>query len=428
MNVAAKVQSETSPTGAGTAATMSEKRTSLIAALLVALGPVSMALYTPAMPELVRAFESSNGAIKSTLTIYFAGFAVAQLLAGPLSDAFGRRMTTLGFLMVYLVGGILAAWAASVEVLLAARLIQGIGAAVGVTVARAIVRDQFTGERAARIMNMVGIILAIAPAMSPAIGGFTLTVAGWQAIFLLMIGFGITASAIVFLAMRETVVPSRAYARPRMVLANYRAVLGNAEFLSASLVCGFAVGALYAQATILPFVLIDEVGLSPTAFGFSMLMQSGSFFVGSLVMRVLMGRHGAERLVLPGLFFICGGAILLLAGLALFGVSFFTIMIPIAFSAFGIAFVMPHMQVAGLIPFPHVAGSASAMMGFIQMGSGLLGGSISALIGNPVIGIAVVVPTMSAVGAGGYLWYRRTRRLAERTAHSGAAIGEAPAE
>ena len=196
---------------------MSEGHTSLISALLVALGPVSMALYTPAMPELVEAFDSSTAAVKSTLTFYFAGFAIAQLAAGPLSDAFGRRKATLGFLMIYLIGGVLAALSQTVEMLIVARLIQGIGAAVGVTVARAIVRDQFAGEQAARIMNMVGIILAIAPAMSPAIGGLTLTLAGWHAIFLLMIGFGLIAAFIVSISMRETIVPSIALARPRMV-------------------------------------------------------------------------------------------------------------------------------------------------------------------------------------------------------------------
>jgi MFS transporter, DHA1 family, multidrug resistance protein len=406
---------------------MSEGRTSLIAALLVAIGPVSMALYTPAMPELVAAFGSTTGAVKSTLTFYFAGFAIAQLLAGPLSDAFGRRLATIGFLLVYLVGSLLAAFSVSVEMLIAARLVQGIGAAVGVTVARAIVRDQFAGEQAARIMNMVGIILAVAPAMSPALGGFTLSTAGWQAIFFLMVGFGVLSSVTVWLAMAETTVPDPALARPAMVVSAYRQVVRNGEFLSASLACGFAVGALYAQATILPFVMINRVGLTPTEFGFSMLMQSGSFFLGSIVVRTLMRRHRAEKLVLPGLVFIGGGSALLLFCLAVFGVTFLSVMAPIALAAFGIAFVMPHMQVAGLVPFPHIAGSASAMMGFIQMGSGLAGGTLAALIGDPVTGIAVVVPTMSAVAIAGYVWNRAIAR--SRSARELKALADAaPAE
>ena len=391
----------------GSIARMSERRTSLLAALLVALGPVSMALYTPAMPALVDAFDSSQAAIKSTLTVYFAGFAVAQLLAGPLSDAFGRRKTTIGFLVIYLLGSIVAALAVNVPMLLLARLIQGIGAAVGVTVARAIVRDQFAGERASRIMNMVGIILAVAPAMSPALGGLALTLSGWQAIFALMIGFGVIVSAVVLIAMAETTHAVAALARPPRVLSSYRRVLGNAEFLSASLVVGCSVGALYAQATILPFVLIDEVGLTPTQFGVGMLMQSGFFFLGSLATRYAMGRVPARRLVAPGLVFIGTGSVALIAALALFGATFLTVMVPVALAAVGIAFVMPYMQVAGLRPFPGIAGSASAMMGFIQMGLGLLGGSVSALLGNPVLALGIVVPALSFVGITSYFWYRR---------------------
>lgn len=388
---------------------MTESRTSIIAAMLVAIGPVSMALYTPAMPELVRAFDSTEAAIKSTLTIYFAGFAMAQLLAGPLSDAFGRRRATIGFLTVYLVGGLFAAFADTVGMLIFGRLVQGIGAAVGVTVARAIVRDQFAGEQAARIMNMVGIMLAIAPAMSPALGGLMLIVAGWQAIFFVMVGFGVVSIAVMTVALRETVRPDVAHVRPRRVVGAYRCVLSNGEFLSASLTGGFAVGALYAQATILPFVMIDEVGLTPTAFGFSMLMQSGSFFLGSVTMRYFMRSFGASALVGPGLALIATGSALLVIGLSLFEPSFLTVMGPVAFAAFGIAFVMPHMQMAGLIPFPHIAGSASAMMGFIQMGAGLLGGTVAALIGRPVLALATVVPAMAAVSLSAYLWHRRVR-------------------
>lgn len=140
---------------------MSERRTSIIGAFLVALGPISMALYTPAMPELVRAFASSEAAIKMTLSLYFGGFAFAQLVSGTLSDVIGRRRTTLIFMAIYLAGSLMAAFAPSIPVLLAGRLVQGIGASVGMTVARAIVRDQFTGTTAARIMNMIGMMLAL---------------------------------------------------------------------------------------------------------------------------------------------------------------------------------------------------------------------------------------------------------------------------
>ena len=121
---------------------MSERRTSLIGGLLVAIGPISLALYTPAMPVLVDVFGATESLVKLTLTAYFAGFAVTQLVCGPLSDALGRRITTLIFMATYLGGSLIAVLAPSIDMLLLARLVQGVGASVGIAVARAIVRDQ----------------------------------------------------------------------------------------------------------------------------------------------------------------------------------------------------------------------------------------------------------------------------------------------
>jgi MFS family permease len=188
---------------------MSERRTSMLGALLATLGPISMSIYTPAMPELVQAFATTESMIKLTLSVYFGGFSVAQLIAGPMSDAFGRRKATLAFVGINLLGSLVCAFAPTVDWLLAGRLIQGIGASVGITVARAIVRDQFTGAEASRIMNLIGIMLAIGPAMAPTIGGLALVVFGWQAIFFVLAGFGLIAITAVIVFMRETTVPDR---------------------------------------------------------------------------------------------------------------------------------------------------------------------------------------------------------------------------
>src|SRR5690606_36087650 len=123
---------------------MSERRASLICALIVMIGPISMALYTPAMPRLVEAFGTTEAMVKLTLSLYFAGFAVTQIVCGPLSDGFGRKPVTFAFMAIYLVASIAAVFAPTIEVLIAARFFQGVGAAVGTTVSRALVRDLFT--------------------------------------------------------------------------------------------------------------------------------------------------------------------------------------------------------------------------------------------------------------------------------------------
>ncbi|AEG54912.1 multidrug effflux MFS transporter [Sinorhizobium meliloti] len=390
---------------------MSERRTSIIGAFLVALGPISMALYTPAMPELVRAFASSEAAIKMTLSLYFGGFAFAQLVSGTLSDVIGRRRTTLIFMAIYLAGSLMAAFAPSIPVLLAGRLVQGIGASVGMTVARAIVRDQFTGTTAARIMNMIGMMLALGPAVSPTLGGIALGLFGWQSIFLLMVGFALMACFIVQLFMAETTTPDRSKGHFRTILAAYGELMRDGRFVSSTLVIAGAVGALYAWATMLPFVLISQVGLTPTEFGIGMLMQSGLFFSGTVTMRLMMRRFTPQALVPAGLFFIGAASLALAFTMHALEPTFLSVMTPIGIYAFGIAFVMPYMMTAAMAPFPHIAGTASAMMGFIQMSAGLLGGALAALVGVPAMALGTIIPSFGLLSLASYFWYRRTVRL-----------------
>ncbi|TDK34617.1 Bcr/CflA family efflux MFS transporter [Rhizobium deserti] len=389
---------------------MSERRTTLLGALLTAIGPVSMAIYTPAMPELVHAFGTTEAAVKLSLSLYFGGFAVAQLVAGPVSDAFGRRSASIGFLLIYLVGSLMAALAPTIDWILAGRLVQGIGASVGMTVARAAVRDQFTGVEASRIMNMIGIILAIGPALGPSMGGLALSAFGWKSIFLLMILFGLVILTSCILLLRETAVPDRSRLRPITLLSTYAMLLADPRFLFPSLVLGGAIGALYAQGTMLPFVMIGVVGMTPTQFGLGMLMQTGSYLTGSVLLRLISTRLGGPASVAIGLVCSGVGGTMMLLSVLLLPPSFLSIMVPVGVSTFGIAFITPHIVTAGLAPFPKMAGSASALMGFIQMGGGFAGGLIAAAFASPLTSIGIIIPAMEYIAIGSYLTYRFVSR------------------
>lgn len=384
---------------------MSTKRTAMLGALLTALAPISMAIYTPAMPELTRVFATNESAIKLSLSLYFAGFAMAQLLAGPASDAFGRRRASLVFLSIFLGGGLLAIFAPTIEVLLFARLVQGIGASVGMTVARAIVRDQFTGAEASSIMNLIGIMLAVGPAMGPTIGGLSLAAFGWKSVFFLMAGLGAVAIFSVVIFLRETTVPDKSLIRPPRLLSAYGTLLTEPRFLLAALVLGGSIGALYAQATMLTFILINTVGLTPTAFGIGMLMQTGAYFFGSIALRYIAPRLGDRRSVMLGLSFSGTGGLLILLSVFLIPPSFLSIMGPVAVATVGIALLTPSMVTAALAPFPHIAGSASAMMGFIQMGSGFAGGAAASLIGSPLTGFGIIIPAMEFMAVASYIGF-----------------------
>jgi len=405
------------PTAEPPRAVMSARRVSLLGAMLVAIGPISMAIYTPAMTEIVHAFAATEAQVKMTLTLFFGGFAIAQLFAGPLSDALGRRPITFAFMAIYCVASLGALIAPSVEVLMAARFLQGVGASAGIAISRAIVRDQFRGEQSSRIMNLIGIMLAAGPAFAPTIGGLMLMAAGWRSIFVLMAAVGLTVALVTALCLRETVIADRSRLSVRALGAAYGELLGSRQFLSASGVIAGSIGALYAQSTFLPFILIDRVGLSPAAFGLGMVLQTGSFFFGSLVTRALMDRIGAERLVGPGLACIAAGG----SGAALVLVwepTFLHVMGPVGLSAFGIALMMPAITTGALAPFPHIAGAAAALMGFMQMGAGLLGGSLGALLGDPVRAFGLVVPAMGLIACLAHASYRR-RRAAGRPVRRG---------
>lgn len=376
---------------------MSERRVSIIGAMLAAIGPISMALYTPAMPEIVRAFGTTEGAVKMSLSLYFGGFASAQLICGPLSDGLGRRPVTVAFMVIYTLASFVALFAPNVETLIAARFAQGIGAAAGIAISRALVRDLFTGEQSARILNLVGIILAIGPAISPTLGGIILELFGWHEIFVAMAACGMAVAATAIFAMRETVTRDLSRIRPVALVKNYWTLLTSRQFMTASLTNAGAPGALYALATMLPFVMMNRVGLSPTQFGFAMLMQTMSFLGGSLVMRLLMRRYRADKMTPVGLVLIAVASIALAIGMRASEPGFFSVMVPVAFYAAGIGFVISPMTTAALAPFPEMAGAASALFGFLQMGMGLLGGTIAALMGDPVEALGTVIPALGAL-------------------------------
>lgn len=387
---------------------MSERRVGLIGGLMTAIGPVSLALYTPAMPDLVAIFGTSELAVKMSLTLYFGGFACAQLVAGPLSDALGRRLVTWIFMGIYCLGSIGALFAPSIGLLMLARFVQGIGASAGVAISRAIVRDLFRGEQSARIMNLIGIVLALGPAVSPTIGGLLLAAFGWRSVFIVMVGFGLVIMLVTALCLRETVERDLARLQPRALAASYLSIIRNRTFLTSAGVVAFAIGTIYAQATFLPFILMKRVGLSPTQFGLGMLLQSGAFLAGSLVGRRAMDRIGAVRLVLPGLCCIGAGSIGLLF-LLVRDPTLLGVMLPVAVYVFGIALVMPATVTAALAPFTTQAGAAAALLGFLQMGSGLAIGSLGAALGDPVLAMGVLIPAMGASAI--TLWLLRPKSV-----------------
>ena len=225
-----------------------------------------------------------------------------------------------------------------------------------------------------------------------------------------MVIFGVIVLTSCLLFLKETTVPDRSRLRPSILVSTYFSLLTDLRFLLPSLVLGGAIGALYAQGTMLPFVLIGEVGLTPTQFGLGMLIQTGAFLSGSIALRLVSGRISGPTTVVIGLMFSGIGGTMMALSVHLLPPSFLSIMLPVGVSTFGIAFISPYTVTVGLAPFPKTAGSASALMGFIQMGGGFVGGLLAAVFGDPLTAIGTIIPAMEYVAVGSYIAYRIINR------------------
>jgi DHA1 family bicyclomycin/chloramphenicol resistance-like MFS transporter len=190
----------------------------------------------------------------------------------------------IGFFSVYLLGSVVAAVSPSIEWLLAGRALQGIGVAAGTAISRAIVRDQFTGQSSARILNLIGMMLAVGPALAPMLGGVLLSVFGWHSIFVGMVVYGVAVVLLMWLVVPETNAnQDPALAQPSGIVHSYSKLLRDRRFMRASLVLGLTLGGLFTMSALVPFVLMDTVGLTPTQFGLAMVAQTGAFTAGSVL-------------------------------------------------------------------------------------------------------------------------------------------------
>jgi len=389
---------------------MSERRLGTVGAIMVALGPLSVAIYTPALPDIVAGFGASDAAGNLTISVFYIGLALGQLLCGLLSDALGRRNVALVFFSLYVLAAIGCFFAPSIGWLIGARALQGIGASAGLVISRALVRDMFTGQASSRILNMMAIIIAAGPAMAPAIGSLLLAVGGSQWIFATMILHGLAVLGLTSVFIIETVGIDLSRLRPMAMLRSMGVLLASRAFLLPALCTAGCAGAIYGQASILPFLLISHLGITPQQFGAGMFLQSGVYMLASLWTRWLMRRFLAPQLVPWGAAIALLGAASLVAGTLWLDPNFWTIMLPVALYAFGYAHAAPAVMTAAFATHPERAGAASALHGFMQIGTGFSIGLLATLFASPVLAMGVLIPASIALGAlAGLAWYRFDR-------------------
>lgn len=372
----------------------------LLATAIASLGPLTMTMYLPAMPALTADLGAPDALAKLTLTVYLASFAFGQLVYGPVSDRLGRRPALAAGLVIYCLASALAAVAPSIELLLVARLIQGFGACAGPTIARAMIRDLYSGTTAARAMSVIGMTVAVAPAIGQVFGGLMTEVGSWRWIFVILGLFGVAIFVLSSRRLRETNVrPDPTATRIATMVTNYALLLGSRRFLAYVLAVSCCVGGLFAYAASAPFVLISVVGISAVDYGFLGLFPVAGTFLGTLIINRFAHRVPLIRLIWLGLASSASAGIGQFILLTMGDVSVPTVIGSMTLWMFGFGLLMPGAMAGALGPFPRIAGSASALMGFCQMGVGALGTLLSAALNDGyVLSLALAPALMGLVG------------------------------
>ena len=344
--------------------------------LLSAIGPLAIDLYLPALPTMTRDLHATPGEVQRTLSTFFLALAVAQIPIGSFGDRFGRKLPLYLGLGLYVVASIACAFAPNVQTLVALRFVEGFGVCAGTAVSRAMIRDQFQGHQAARLMAFSFLIIGISPVLAPLVGSWLLGVMAWRGLFLILAGLGVVG-LIVAAALPETLPPERRIPVRQPILPAYGALVGNARFIAAAVIAGLATTVPYAYVTAAPFVFTGVFGLGPKTY--TLLLGANavcSIGLTQLSPR-LMRQWGPRRLILSAMGFgavltlVLGGAAVMGAG----GVVLFQVYSMLMFCMVGLA--LTPAAISALDAGKTGAGAAAGMLGTLQL---VVTASASALV------------------------------------------------
>lgn len=336
--------------------------------MMIAIQSVSVDTVFPAISAMRHAFDVSPGLAQVSVSVYIVAFAATQLVYGPLSDRWGRRPVVLATVFLYAVGGVVAAFAASFETLLAGRFIQGIGGASAPTIARAVVRDVCGPRRSGAVLSYLMSAFGVIAVANPVIGGALTAWFGWSAVFLYCALFGATIVALVWLYLRETLPALDPSATdPARVARNYLAIARHRRFVVfTSCSCGYYAG-MFVWLSGGVFALIEVLGVSADVAGVYFGLSTAGFIIGAAVAGRAARRFTSLPIVAAGAI-VCLTAALTLTALALAGtVTVASLVAPAFVYMFGLGGALAPAQAASIAPFPHMAGAASSLIGFVQM-------------------------------------------------------------
>lgn len=348
-----------------------------LVAAMPALSIFASLVYMPSIDAMATDFAVGTEAIQGTVTIYLASLSLFALAVGPLSDRYGRRRMSMLALTIFVIGSLIALASDGIGWLLAARFLQGMGASGGIVLPRSMVRDALHNRHAARASATIAMSISVVPMLTPLVGGYIQDFFGWRANFAIVAVLAIALWVVAWLRLHETLPPARRFVDgARAMMRGYVSLFANRRFMVHALPIALGAVAIFSYQTEAPVLLITELKVPPTEYGYYAAMPAMGFFLGTFMTRRFALSMSRARLIEfgCGLYIAAGMAMALLA--VAFGPNPWLIALPMVVFGVGNGLVMPNANIGGISAAPLLVGCASALSSCMRMGSGSLGSSL----------------------------------------------------
>mgnify|MGYP001319229958 FL=1 len=375
------------------------KRMIILLAAVSALGPVGMQILLPALPVIKQKFYVTNDVAQLTLSLSMLAIAIGTLVYGPLSDKFGRKRVMLVGIVITIFGSIVCFVADSIMLLISGRFIQAFGGAVGLVLARAIVRDVYGPEEAARVIATLVMVMVVLPMMSPALGGELMQRFGFESVFIVIAFASAIAFVFLFLWLPETLAKPVPFEGVKSMLMTFSKLFASRVFCGYAFCVTFVSVVFFSFISAAPEIMVSVLKRPPTEYGYYFIMIPAGFMTGNYVARHYGRTISIDNMIAIGASIGVIGIVLALLLQTLGMSSPVALFLPIALAVFGNGITLPNAQAAAINEFPEYAGTASGLTGFLQMAVSSVAAQAVALIFNgtvyPLLGLMLVASIIS---------------------------------
>jgi DHA1 family bicyclomycin/chloramphenicol resistance-like MFS transporter len=387
----------------------------VLLAALTGIGPLTTDMYLPSLPEIASDLHATTAQTQLTISTYLIGFAIGQVIWGPFADRHGRKVVMLTAIAIYIAATVVASLAPSIEVLIVARAMQGVGGSGGIVLARAVVRDLYSGARAGREMSVIGAVMALAPVVAPAIGGLLETAFGWRSTFYLLTMGGVLLALTVWGLLPETLkIRAAEPVSPGSILRSFRVLVKSPSYLAHVALAVLSFAGLFAWISGSSFILQGLHGLSAFAFGMAFAVGSAGYMAGTVLAARIVAPLGLDRTMGVGSALLAAGGLCMVAAIAAGYASAVTLVASVAIYLAGMGLVLPQAAAGALTPFPERAGAASSLLGFFQQSiAAIVGIAVGLALGTTAWPMAIAI---ASVGCLALLVWFVTRDVRARTA------------